>query len=157
MSDSSDRLKGAVFGSFIGDALTLPAHWIYNPRKIERTYQRITDYLDPASNQYHAERHAGDQSHYGDQALVLMRSLEPGQGFSLPAFAQRWQAMWSHYDGYIDGATRDTLTALESGKAPSEAASSSNDIAGASRMAPLVVALAGQEEDALVQAAAQTV
>ncbi|MGY8644475.1 MAG: hypothetical protein ACKVJU_25700 [Verrucomicrobiales bacterium] len=29
------RIKGAVLGSFVGDALALGVHWIYNPKKIE--------------------------------------------------------------------------------------------------------------------------
>lgn len=97
MPESPDRIKGAVFGSFIGDALSLPAHWIHDSHQIERTFQRIGEFLDPAGNPYHAGRNAGDQSHYGDQALVLMRSLEPGQGFSPTAFATRWQRMWRGY------------------------------------------------------------
>lgn len=153
MPELPDRIQGAVYGSFIADALSLAAHWIYNPRKIERTYQRVTDYLDPSKNQYHGKRVAGDQSHYGDQALVLMRSLESGQGFSLSAFADRWREMWAHYDGYVDGATRETLANLEAGSPPDSSGSSSNDIAGASRMAPLLAALPMDSEEPLLAAA----
>ncbi len=153
MNDSSDALAGALYGSLIGDALALGAHWIYNPGKIERLHGRITDYVDPSANQYHANRKAGDQTHYGDQTLTLMRSLKGDAGFSLDAFSSRWRSMWSHYHGYLDGATRETLANLESGLSPESAGSPSNDLAGAARVAPLLAAMATVDEDDLASAA----
>ena len=148
-----DKLHAALIGSFIGDALPLGIHWIYNPAKIQRLHGRATDYIDPSANQYHAARKTGDLSHYGDQTLALMRSLEPGAGFSLEAFAGRWEKMWAGYEGYLDSATKDTLSNLETGKEPGAAASNSNDIAGASRIAPLLIALADRPESELIDAA----
>ncbi len=154
---TADRLQGALFGSLIGDALSLGVHWIYNASKIRQLHGRVTDYVDPSSNQYHAHRQAGELTHYGDQTLALMRSLESGAGFSLGSFADRWREMWAHYPGYVDGATRDTLGNLEDGASPETAGSASNDLAGAARIAPLVVALALKPEDDLFAAArAQT-
>lgn len=157
MSDQSEQLKGCLFGSFIGDAISLGVHWIYDADKIQKLHGRIADYVDPSDNRYHAKRKRGDLSHYGDQALALMRSLEGGAGFSLPAFAERWQAMWPHYSGYVDGATKDTLNNLESGQPLDSVGSKSNDLAGAGRIAPLLVALSESSEDDLAAAArAQT-
>ena len=158
MSDTSlDQLQGALFGSLIGDALALGVHWIYNPVKIQRLHDRVTNYIDPTSNQYHAHRKTGDQSHYGDQTLILMRSLEGGTGFSLPDFANRWQKLWPNYAGYVDGATRETLSNLEAGKAIESAGSASNDLSGAARIAPLMVALSKRSEEEVIAAArAQT-
>ena len=147
-SETNSRIGGAVLGSFVGDALALGAHWIYNPSKIARLYGRITEFVNPADNQYHSARQTGEFTHYGDQALRLMRSLEPDRDFSLDGFKERWTAMWPNYPGYVDGATRETL---ESGS------STSNDLAGASRIAPLLAGLSRKDESTLVAAAkAQT-
>ncbi|MFT5491905.1 MAG: hypothetical protein ACI8V5_002270, partial [Limisphaerales bacterium] len=35
------RLNGMLWGSFAGDALSLGAHWIYNPGKIKRKFERL--------------------------------------------------------------------------------------------------------------------
>ncbi len=154
MPSHDQRLAGALFGSLAGDALTLGAHWIYNPSKIARLFGRTENLTDPTENPYHQARQTGDFTHYGDQTLVLMRSLEPGSPFELDRFAQNWSQLWSSsYPGYIDGATKDTRAYLDAGKAPADAGSSSNDLAGASRIAPLVVALHDQPRDTVTEAA----
>jgi len=65
------RIKGAVLGSFVGDALALGVHWIYNPKKIESTHGRVNDYVNPDRNQYHKVKKIGDLTYYGDQTLEL--------------------------------------------------------------------------------------
>lgn len=146
--DRSSRIAGAVLGSFAGDALALGAHWIYEPAEIEKRFGRITDFVDPADNKYHGHRKPGEFTHYGDQALELMRSLEPGQGFSIDAFKILWIMMWDDYSGYVDGATKATLE---------QGGSDSNELGGASRIAPLIAALADAGAAELMEAAkAQT-
>lgn len=41
------RFLAAWWGSFIGDALAMPAHWYYKRGLIERDYGAITDYVEP--------------------------------------------------------------------------------------------------------------
>lgn len=126
----SDHLTGALFGSFIGDALSLAAHWNYTPENIEREFGRIEDYADPSSNPYHPGKKAGDFTHYGDQALTLMQSISAAEGYSPSLFHSQWKSMWTVYDGYVDKATKETL---RNGR------SSSADLGGASRIAPVLV------------------
>jgi len=151
--DLRSRLRGALLGACSGDALALGVHWIYNPSKIARLHGRIENFLDPSSSSYHGTRQTGDFSHYGDQLMELLRSLQPGADFSLESFARRWRTMWQDDPGYIDGASKGTLANLEAGQPPHEAASDSNDLAGAARIAPLLVALADRSEDELAEAA----
>ena len=39
-----DRLRGALAGMFIGDALAVPAHWYYNRDELLRDYGVLTTY-----------------------------------------------------------------------------------------------------------------
>jgi len=64
-----------VLPSFIGDALSLGPHWIYNPGKIRRLYPDGINAYDKPQTEYHAGKGAGDFTHYGDQTLVLLHSL----------------------------------------------------------------------------------
>eukprot|EP00753_Platysulcus_tardus_P017110 PLAT6282.3.p1 GENE.PLAT6282.3~~PLAT6282.3.p1 ORF type:complete len:141 (+),score=59.79 PLAT6282.3:78-500(+) len=46
-----DRLRGALWGIFIADALSMPAHWFYDVRALKREYGRIESYVAPCK--YH--------------------------------------------------------------------------------------------------------
>ena len=71
-------------------------------------------------------------THYGDQTNWLASSIEKNDGFDLEKWKQDWLAAIKEYDGYLDGASKETLAS------EGESASSSNDLAGASRIAPLL-------------------
>jgi len=143
--------------SFIADALALGAHWIYSQREIAAKFGHVTGYAAPATK-YHPGKQAGDFTHYGDQTMVLLRSLAAHGGFDLAEFARDWRGFWEDPTtaAYPDGATKSTLENLRAGRPPERAASSSNDIAGAARVAPLFL-LKWESTDALLAAArAQT-
>ncbi len=40
-----DRLTGALYGLFIGDALAMPVHWYYDTKALKRDYGLVKDYL----------------------------------------------------------------------------------------------------------------
>lgn len=42
-----DRMKGALFGMFVGDAVAMPVHWMYNLRDLTRDYGVIKGYVAP--------------------------------------------------------------------------------------------------------------
>lgn len=42
-----DRLQGALYGMFIGDALAMPVHWYYDTEALQRDYGEVSDYLQP--------------------------------------------------------------------------------------------------------------
>jgi ADP-ribosylglycohydrolase len=143
--------------SLAGDALCLGPHWIYDQREIAQKLGRITGYAAPLTS-YHPGKQAGDFTHYGDQTLILLRSLAEHGRFDLTGFAAEWRAFWEDpaTHSYRDGATKATLENLRKGARPAEAASDSHDIAGAARIAPLFL-LKWESDEALLQAArAQT-
>lgn len=146
------RLATMLEASLVADALALPAHWVYEPAAIERSFGRVTEVVAPPATSYHASRPAGAHTHYGDQALTLMESLAPGKGFDAQVFAAKWRGMWADYPGYRDGATKTTLANLEAGMAAHEAGSTSSDLSGATRIAPMLVALADAPDEAVIEA-----
>lgn len=154
---ANSQLQGLLFGSFVGDALSMGSLWIYNPKAIERKFGRITDYRLPEPNSYHPKKKAGDFTHYGDQTMVLMDSIAGIQAFDLGDFSARWQQLFTGYEGYVDQATKDTLAHIASGITPGRAGSSSNDLAGASRIAPVLIGYADKDFNEVQSAAeAQT-
>ena len=50
-TDRRDRLQGALWGMFVGDALAMPAHWYYNAAALQRDFGSLRDYQDPGD--YH--------------------------------------------------------------------------------------------------------
>ena len=131
-----NRINAMILGSFIADALSLGVHWVYNTNVIDKKFGRVDGYLDPLTS-HHKGKKAGEQTHYGDQMMVLMESLEKDSGFDLERFARRWHHFFDTYTGYFDTATKDTLQHLSEGKGVQECGSTSDELAGASRVAPL--------------------
>lgn len=151
------RIRSAILASLAADSLSLGAHWEYDQTRIARQLGRVADLLPPTLNDYHTGKGAGAQSHYGDQALLLLRSVTARGAFDLADFAARWHGlMEGGYTGYMDKASREALANFRSGRPPEQTGAATNDFAGAARMAPLLAVL-GNDEEGLVNAArAQT-
>ena len=43
----AERVRGALYGSYIGDALAMPVHWYYNTAQLTRDFGRIDTYQAP--------------------------------------------------------------------------------------------------------------
>ena len=133
-----NKLNKMIYSSFIGDALSMAVHWNYSSENLVSKFGQIDAYYDPAENKYHCNRKRGEQTHYGDQMLVLLESISISGGFYSLDFMKRWHNLFTGYNGYIDGATKATITNLENGVMYLNAGSHSDDLAGAARIAPLV-------------------
>jgi len=134
----TSQTRAMVLASFAADAHALGAHWIYDTKRIAREIGRVDTLLKPLPDSFHANKEAGDFTHYGDQTVVLLESLAARGGFHLDDFWQRWQDLFASYGGYLDQATKATLRNIESGKGPEDCGSFSDEMAGAARIAPLV-------------------
>ena len=134
----NDRAKAMVLASFAADALALGVHWIYNTNVIDKKWGRVEEYIKPERPTFHPTKGLGEFTHYGDQTLVLLKSVAASSGFDINNFAEKWQQFMKSYEGYIDGATKATLENMKAGKHPTRAGSDSDDFAGAARIAPLV-------------------
>lgn len=127
MTQSSNLLRAA----FLADSLGLGSHWVYDQAALAQRYPQGTLTLDDPQSSYHPNRRRGQFTHFGDQMLLLLRALASTQNWSLSHFAEVWQTAMSSYDGYLDGATKETLKKMAQG-AP-HPGSSSNDLSGAAR------------------------
>jgi ADP-ribosylglycohydrolase len=134
----TDNIKAAVMAAFIADALSLGAHWIYDQKKIKAEFGRIDRITAPLAGSFHPTKSAGEFTHYGDQTLILLESIASKGTFDLDHFARSWQALFADYSGYRDNATKITLANFQKNSDPTIAGSSSTDLGGASRIAPLV-------------------
>lgn len=131
--------QAAVLVSLAADALSLGAHWFYDMAEIDRRFGRVEELLAPPPDSFHAGKERGQFTHYGDQTLVLLESVAACKGFDLADFARRWQALFTTgYRGYVDKATSATLENLQRGLGPEQCGSTSADLGGAARIAPLV-------------------
>lgn len=149
--------EAMVLASFLGDSLALGVHWIYDTEQIDRQAGRITDLRPPLEGSYHQTKKKGEFTHYGDQSLLLLRHLvHQGGRFSLPEFSRQWREFFADYRGYIDRATKATLQNLELGRTPDTIGSSSTDLGGAARIAPLVYCYREDLEGLLTAVRAQT-
>jgi len=152
----NDNPKAMVLASFAADALALGVHWIYNTSVIDKKWGRVEEYIKPERPTYHPTKDLGEHTHYGDQTLMLLKSIAGNSGFDLDHFANRWQDFFKSYEGYFDGATKATIENFASGKGPSEAGSDSDDLAGAARIAPLAFCYRNDLEKLIAAARAQT-
>lgn len=125
-------MKKYLQAALVSDALSLGSHWVYNQGKIARLYPDGVHQFDDPQSQYHPNRKAGQFTHYGDQANWLAASIEKNGGFTLETWKQDWLAAIKSYDGFLDIASKETLAS--GGDSPS----GSNDLGGASRIAPLL-------------------
>jgi ADP-ribosylglycohydrolase len=129
---SHQRYKGLLYGALVADALALGAHWLYDQNEIAGRFGRVAEFLPPARDDYHPGKLRGAQTHYGDQTLVLLESLDACDGnFVMEDFAQRWSWFWRESKAYRDHATKITLARLEESFDPPRAGSDSTDLGGA--------------------------
>ncbi|MBW4056520.1 MAG: ADP-ribosylglycohydrolase family protein [Proteobacteria bacterium] len=108
----ADRISGAVWGQFIGDAFCLGSHWIYDFAELEQRFPGgPRGFEKPEVGHYHAGKEPGDLTHYGDGALLLLRSLHDRSGFDAADFGSRFVSLIESpgYSGYRDHAAKDTL------------------------------------------------
>jgi ADP-ribosylglycohydrolase len=151
-----DNARAMVLASFIADSLSLGVHWIYDISKIAKEYGRVETFIKPKEDSYHPTKDKGEFTHYGDQQLVLLESVAVKNGFDLNDFAERWQEFFQNYNGYFDAATKGTLRNFSKGNDPQNSGSPSDNLAGASRIAPLVLCYPNDLEELVENAKVQT-
>ena len=48
----SEKKKAAMFGLFVGDAVAMPVHWMYNLHQLREDYGEIRGYTKPKDSFY---------------------------------------------------------------------------------------------------------
>ena len=112
-----DRLRGMIWGQLVGDAAALGTHWIYNLSELEAAYPNGVDgFEEPKEGHYHFGKKPGDQTHYGDAALLLLESISEEGQFDPVKFGRVFVERLNPetYEGYIDHSTRGTVESKSS-------------------------------------------
>jgi len=148
-----ERYAGLLYAALAGDSLALSTHWIYDQDEIANRHGRISELQAAAQDGYHPGKVRGAQTHYGDQTLILLESLEAcGGNFVMDDFARRWRHFWDESKAYRDHATKVTLTHFQEGLGLTRVGSNSIDLAGAVRIAPLLAAMRNEEQPTIIAA-----
>lgn len=120
--------KNAFLGAFIGDALALGPHWIYDTEKIKKAFGEINGIVEPLEDTFHKTKEKGEFTHYGDQMLMLAEyMISHEEDFNKEVFLKFYYDWMQKYDGYLDHATKETLKNIENEKYEG---STSDELAG---------------------------
>lgn len=123
------KLKGMILGAYIGDALALGMHWIYDQEDIKSKWAGLETMTYPHAP-YHACKVAGDFTHYGDQALFFHKYLKDGYSLTREKFYEKYYIFMSQYMGYRDHASQTTLDRIKT----QTQGSKSNELGGATSL-----------------------
>ncbi len=157
----SDRIKGALMGAIIGDALGLGPHWIYNPRELVAKFGAwIDDYKAvrpnprfPAVWASRKDLKPGDVSQTGQVYLLLLESVVENGSYVESDFTTRLDGLLDTLDGtsaggrYTDEAMRDVWDARNEGVEWPHAGSF-KDTSEAAMRTPIIAALHAGDQDA---------
>lgn len=147
-----DSLNGMLMGAFLGDAIALGPHWIYDVARIKTEFGEIKGITTPLPDSYHKNKHFGDFTHYGDLTLMLLDYLIKYKAFDQKHFMIYFREFMTNYNGYKDHAMLDTLSNLNQGIMRG---SSSDELGGAARMAAPLYVFSGNEDEAIETAISQ--
>jgi len=111
---SKEKIQNIIKNTLIADSYSLGAHWVYDEKQLLGLSVNW-DELNPPQAMWHKGKKAGDFTHIGDQAYWLYEFLKDKNSFEPFAYMEFWKDKMSNYDGYIDGATRQTLENIENG------------------------------------------
>ena len=106
-----DRVEGMIWGQFIGDAMCLGTHWIYNLEDLKTFYPDLKGFEEPRVGHYHAGKKPGELTHYGEAALLLLESVAENGRLDVADYGRRFFTHFTSpsYRGYLDSATRGTI------------------------------------------------
>ena len=138
-----NRATAAIWGQFIGDAAALGTHWIYDLEDLNARHPGgIEGFESPAPDHYHAMKQSGDQTHYGDAALLLLESVADQGRFDEGDFGQRFVSFFADpaCRSYRDKATRGTLENLAARPGDFQNGADDDQLATVTRLVPVVVA-----------------
>ena len=123
-SDTMQRGKNAIIGALVADAATMGFHWLYSQQRLAELAPEAPEFRSPAAADYagnvgyfaHGGKVAGDLSHYGEQARVMLMSMADTQGrYDKIHYQEAFKTHFGYggaFAGYIDRPTRQTLDTL---------------------------------------------
>ncbi|ABD53647.1 ADP-ribosylglycohydrolase family protein [Jannaschia sp. CCS1] len=156
-------LPPLVTGALVADAAAMGLHWIYDQPHVAQIAPSQPEFRQPDPANYnnvkgyfaHPTRRAGDQSQYGEQVLVMQRSLLDG-AYHHAAYAEAFHSHFGYggaYVGYIDRATRDSLNnAIGVDDLTTAKGSGDDQLPAIAKLPPLVAVLLEAGDDVFFDA-----
>ena len=138
------RIKNAILGALVADAYALGAHWIYDGQALAELTIDWDELNDPQAH-WHAGKHSGDFTHYGDQATWLCDYVADQGRFDIGEYRGFWLARMQKYDGYVDASSRETVAVLHDDPR-ALSGSGSRDLSIIGRVAPLLLVSEGRDD-----------
>jgi len=129
------KVKELVLSTLVADSYSLGAHWVYDEKQLLEP-SIDWDSLNAPLSIWHKGKGAGEFTHYGDQTYWLYEFLKDKEEFDENEFLSFWTNKMQTYEGYIDGASRNTLQNINDGVTPS--GSESSDLSVVGRIVPLL-------------------
>jgi len=139
---NKEKSNEIITSILTADSYSLGAHWVYDETQLQELPVNW-DALNAPQAMWHKGKKAGDFTHIGDQLHWLNQFVQDKQNFDSSAYVKYWQEKMSTYDGYVDGATRNTLANIEAGN---EIGSDSDDFSVIGRISPLLLVSKDEEE-----------
>ena len=137
------KVKELILASLVTDAYSLGAHWVYDEKQLKENNLNWNELNNPLSV-WHKDKSAGEFTHYGDQTYWLYEFLQNKETFDEKEYLKFWEEKIKSYDGYIDGASRETLENIKNDVSPS--GSNSSDLSIVGRIAPLLLVSKSKKE-----------
>jgi len=132
---TKEKIDEIITAVKVADSYSLGAHWVYDETQLKElpiNWER----LNAPHAMWHRGKNAGDFTHIGDQLQWLDEYVQDKSSFEPLDYLTFWQEEMATYDGYIDGATRNTLANIEAGN---NIGSDSDDFSVIGRIAPLLI------------------
>ncbi|WIA13004.1 hypothetical protein OEZ85_006614 [Tetradesmus obliquus] len=170
----AQRAAGAIIGCCVADAAATPVQWIYDVAKLQQLLQQRQqatngtpaaaadsvglEFFDPVQSSFLPMYTTGRNSPYGEQTLLLLRSLAEQAGLHCGRYAELYGASYSSgFDGYMNASTVAFLRNRARGLQPPATGAEDQQADCVARLAPLIAMYAGDERlMRLVEAATRT-
>ncbi|MAC84860.1 MAG: hypothetical protein CL624_12080 [Arcobacter sp.] len=137
------KIEELILTSLVTDAYCLGAHWVYDEKQLKDNDLNWNELNKPLSV-WHKGKNAGEFTHYGDQTYWLYEFVKDKDAFDEKEYLSFWQEKVKSYNGYIDGATRETLENIKNNVTPS--GSNSTDLSIVGRITPLLLVSNSKED-----------
>jgi len=142
---TKEKIDEIIRAVKVADSYSLGSHWVYDETQLQELPINW-EKLNAPQAMWHKGKKAGDFTHIGDQLQWLDEYVQDKDSFEPLEYLTFWQDKMSIYNGYIDGATRNTLANIEAGN---NSGSDSDDFSVIGRIAPLL--LVSKDENDFIQ------
>lgn len=141
-SEQVDRAKNSILGAFVADAATMGFHWLYSQRRIAELAPSQPEFRQPSETDFegnvgyfaHGHKLAGEFSHYGEQAWVILKAMAANDGkYEKHLYQDAFRDHFGYggeFRGYIDRPTRETLDTIYRAESDAMAKTDAIDFSG---------------------------